>query len=497
MAVLIWILLAACMIPPGSVPAGSAGRPPQFLVVSFDGAGDAIELREWIAAGDRFDARFTFFLSGVYLLAGDQSVRYRPPQHGRGASDIGWATSARGSDSGWRRGFLPGTTTIVGGPYASVSDASVAYDAAHHLWLISSLALDAAPHGAAILVNRSSSGLDWSAPVTVASANIANGEDFDKPWIVCDNTPSSPYFGHCYAEYDDYGHADVVKMSTSTDGGQTWGASLDAAAGSLGFGGQPVVQPNGTVIVPTADLVFRSIFAFRSTDGGATWSAGTTVSPVAYHPVAGPLRSPPLPSAAIDARGRVYVAWQDCRFRTGCPSNDIVLSTSDDGISWSPVSRVPIDGIANGADHFTPGLAVGPETSGSRTRLALAYYYYPTADCTPDTCQLDVGLIHSPDGGTNWGDPSQLAGPMSLSWLPNTSQGVMVGDYISTSFLDGVAMPFFAVAKPPRQGLFHEAIYTTAGPRDQLEHQLRAAQQATWALVVKGEGGLGIRGSGR
>jgi hypothetical protein len=58
-----------------------------------------------------------------------------------GASDIGWATST-GEGGHWKSGFLPGTTTFVGGPYASVSDPSVAYDAAHHVWLISSLAIN-------------------------------------------------------------------------------------------------------------------------------------------------------------------------------------------------------------------------------------------------------------------------------------------------------------------------------------------------------------------
>jgi hypothetical protein len=98
MAALIWILLAACLIPAETAPAGSAGRPPQFLVVSFDGAGDAVDLRDWMANGDRLDARFTFFLSGVYLLAGDQSVRYGPPQHVRGASDIGFAIKPDDAD---------------------------------------------------------------------------------------------------------------------------------------------------------------------------------------------------------------------------------------------------------------------------------------------------------------------------------------------------------------------------------------------------------------
>ena len=40
-----------------------------------------------------------------------------------------------------------------------------------------------------------------------------------------------------------------------------------------------------------------------------------------------------------------------------------------------------------------------------------------------------------------------------MSWLPNTSQGRMVGDYISTSFgSDGFAHPAFAIANAPTSG---------------------------------------------
>jgi hypothetical protein len=49
---------------------------------------------------------------------------------------------------------------------------------------------------------------------------------------------------------------------------------------------------------------------------------------------------------------------------------------------------------------------------------------------------------------------------MSLSWLPDTTGGLMVGDYISTSFSNGVPHPFFALAHAPSNGSFDEAIYT-------------------------------------
>ena len=55
-----------------------------------------------------------------------------------GGSDIGYATSTDGGAT-WTQGTLPGITSYNGGggSFARVSDASVAYDAMHNVWLIS------------------------------------------------------------------------------------------------------------------------------------------------------------------------------------------------------------------------------------------------------------------------------------------------------------------------------------------------------------------------
>ena len=188
-----------------------------------------------------------------------------------------------------------------------------------------------------------------------------------------------------------------------------------------------------------------------------------TIASVAQHIVAGNLRSGSLPTAEIDAAGKAYVVWADCRFRSGCSANDIVLSTSLNGTTWSPVTRVPIDPTTSTVDHFIPGLGVDKATSGSSAHLALTYYYYPNASCTSSSCQLDVGFISSTNGGASWSAAQQLAGPMSLSWLASTNQGAMVGDYISTSISGGKAFPVFALANPPSNGTFDEAMYTFEG----------------------------------
>jgi hypothetical protein len=370
-----------------------------------------------------------------------------------GASDIGFATSTNGGTS-WTNGFLPGITKFQGGSFDRASDPAVAFDPKHNVWMISSLALSEAGgvHGAAVVTSRSTNGgLTWSNPVPTAT-----GSDLDKNWIACDTTASSQFFGNCYTQYDDHAAGNRIKMRTSADGGLTWGPARNTGDSASGLGGQPVVRPNGTVLVPFLSSS-NQIRSFRSIDGGASWRATVLVSSVTSHTVAGALRTSPLPSAEIDAAGTAYVVWQDCRFRSGCPSNDIVMSKSTSETTWGTVTRVPIDATTSTVDHFIPGIGVDRTTSGASARIGLTYYFYPNRSCTAATCQLSVGFVSSTNGGSTWSTPTQVTGPMSLSWIANTSQGRMVGDYISTSVRNGSnAYPVIADAKAPSGSTFDE-----------------------------------------
>jgi hypothetical protein len=274
------------------------------------------------------------------------------------------------------------------------------------------------------------------------------GSDLDKNWIVCDNTATSLFYGHCYTEWDNHGAGNLLQMSTSTDGGQHWSAPATNNTGVIA--GQPVVRPNGTVIVPIDNANETAVGAFNSTNGGASWSAVTTIATIRHHTVAGSLREGPLPSAEIDAAGTVYVAWADCRFRLSCGTNDIVLahSLNATGTSWSSVTRVPIDATSSGVDHFIPGLAVNKATSGSTAQLGLTYYFYPSG-----STQLSAGFVSSANGGSTWSAPTTLISGMPTRWVASTSQGRMVGDYISTSYgSDNLAHGIFSAASAPTTG---------------------------------------------
>ena len=407
-----------------------------------------------------------------------------------GASDIGWAR--RDSLGAWTSGFMPSMTAQsdpANPNFERVSDASVAYDPKDGVWLVSSIPLEFGTlRVPTVYVNRSTDdGVTWSDPVPTPPPPVKK-VDLDKNWTVCDSTELSPHYGNCYTEFDNFGENDLEYMTRSIDGGKTWSTPRFPAGKPKGLGGQPLVQPDGTVIVPFEALDGK-IEAFRSTDGGQSWSHAAVVSNVVSHAVAGNLRTSPLPSAEIDGAGNVYVAWQDCRFRPRCSANDIVFSKSSDGVNWTDAARIPIDAVDSGADHFIPGLAVDRGTSGSSARLALTYYFYPDAACTAATCQLQAGTISSPDGGASWGGNDTIGDPMTLGQIADTSQGPMVGDYISTSFLaDGTYVPVVAIGKPPAGGAaFDEAMYAPSSPLTVATTSLTPAA-TTGAAPVTGQG---------
>src|SRR3989442_222017 len=219
------------------------------------------------------------FAFGSTVVAAFQSGRF----FDGGASGIGFATSKDGGRT-WVNGFLPALTvnSTPPGPYDRASDPTVAYDAAHDVWMITSLAITARGSsvlGAAVVVSRSvDGGLTWGAPVVVSAAGRFS--NYDKEWTAFDNWLASPNVGSCYTTWDDAGLGDRLLMSTSSDGGATWGPKKSPRLNATGLGGIPLPQPNGHVVVPASDASGTAIIAFRSGDGGGTWSVARTISAV-------------------------------------------------------------------------------------------------------------------------------------------------------------------------------------------------------------------------
>jgi hypothetical protein len=105
-------------------------RPPQFVVISFDGAGGTKLWTYWRSVARRAHAHFTFFVSGVYLLPWSRSTEYRPPRHEPGSSDIGFApdrAAVRGMRSQLAGAYVEGHEigTHFNGHFCAPYDGSV------------------------------------------------------------------------------------------------------------------------------------------------------------------------------------------------------------------------------------------------------------------------------------------------------------------------------------------------------------------------------------
>jgi hypothetical protein len=295
------------------------------------------------------------------------------------------------------------------------------------VWIIAGLAIDNTVTGKAVLASRSlDGGLTWQAPVTVSLGG--GGAFYDKSWITCDTWAASAFYGNCYVEWDDAFAGDLFKMSRSTDGGTTWTTST--VPNQSVIGGQPLVQPSGTVVVP---ITGSGLDSYTSTNGGVSYSGPFNISSMTSHGATNMRDGEGLASAEVDGGGTVYVAWVDCRFRSGCAADDVVFSSSTDGVTWSAVQRIPIVPTTSATEIFLAGIGVDHTTQGASAHLGVTFYFMPTNSCSSSTCKIMGGFVSSTNAGVTWSGPTKLFGPIKQTWLPSAG-GYFLGDYISTSY---------------------------------------------------------------
>jgi hypothetical protein len=212
-------------------------------------------------------------------------------------------------------------------------------------------------------------------------------------------------------------------------------------------GPQPLPLADGTVVIPVYDG--GRLVAVRSTDGGATFSGAIPIAQTAFDRSVR-LRSSPMPSSEIGADGTIAVVWPDCGRRPRCLGNDLVITTSRDGLTWTTPTRIPL-GAGN---HVIPGIASDPSRPG---HLALAYYTQSLR-----MLKLDVGFVSSRNGGRTWTRPIRLSPESMPSDRIAQAGGAMVGDYISTSFAGGRAISVFALAQSRLGSRLRQATYASS-----------------------------------
>ena len=156
---------------------------------------------------------------------------------------------------------------------------------------------------------------------------------------------------------DGTGQSDAdIYYARSADGGLTWPPDVKVSDDGDSQAGQS--EPSMAVTGTKTYLAWRDTrggegnIYFASSANGTTWSANIRVNDDTSVADQG------HPSLAVDALGRLYLAWQDRR--NG--HYDVYFATSTDGgATWSANARVNQDG--GSADHTAPSLAVSADGS--------------------------------------------------------------------------------------------------------------------------------------
>ncbi len=209
-------------------------------------------------------------------------------------------------------------------------------------------------------------GKTFGPPVAVTGG--ASIVDFnDKEYLAVDAT-GGPFDGVVYVSWTHFtANSADIRIARSTNGGISWSAPTSVSDTPLNQCSVPAIGPNGEVYVAWQDFFTDRIVIDKSTDGGMTFGPDRTVAGIV--PIADPLggfgwgfRTNSCPTIAVDTsagprRGTVYVAWADQR--TG-DADILIARSTDGGLTWSVPTRVNDDPAGNGRHQFFQWLSVDP-----------------------------------------------------------------------------------------------------------------------------------------
>jgi len=252
------------------------------------------------------------------------------------------------------------------------------------------------PAQGAVAVSTSlDGGLSWSSQSWVTSfTSVA-----DKPAI-------AQSAGKLYVFYQNQ----ALMSTVSSNGGLNWTSPATIEAG--GRNAAPVVDRTGSVYVfyNTADAI-KVARAGSSRTTSISNAVALQSRPTQY-------RANIYATAGIAPNGTMYVAWADGRNQA--TGNDILVSRSVNGTSWSSPSRVNTD--AGNADQLMPALTVSKDGS-------ITVAWLDTRN-DPSRVNYDVYMARSVDG-VSYGGNSRVS---AVSSNPNNDprmQGQMIGDYFA------------------------------------------------------------------
>ena len=227
---------------------------------------------------------------------------------------------------------------------------------------------------------------------------------------------------------------DMLAVSWSDDGGQTWSLPVDIGARPA-VGIFPAIRPTGElVVVYLWEAGQFAIAASRSTDGGATWGAPVRIADVDGGCRISGFRAFPLPSADV---GRHRPRLGDlARLR-------VARSLAERRLRRDVARRRGVERTR----HRHPRTRRRAPRDRNRLRRPVGS---PSRTCARRRRGSTSSSSSRRDRRTSWAVPRRLsAHSMPLRWMPRTTSGRMLGDYISVHYARGRPLVVWVLASEP------------------------------------------------
>ena len=342
-----------------------------------------------------------------------------------------------------------GGSSANAGNFARAGQASVAYGSTGTVYALAAVftgtAFAAGSDSGMLVATSGDGGLTYGTPVSL----IFDGNTFlnERGTVAAD--PVSPNFAYAVWDRVNSTGDGATYLSVSSDGGATWTAGSPVyipGIGSQTTGNQIVLLPAGVLLVvftefdTVAGAKTATLRAISSANHGVNWSPPATIAGIQSVGTTDPATGAPvrdgagLASVSVGANGIVYVAWQDSRFSAGARDGIALSSSKDAGITWTTPLQV---NTATTAQAFTPTVNVR-----SDGLIAVTYYDLRTNATTPIAGSLfaDCWMVTSPDGTTF--TEQHLSGAFDLLHAPK-SPGQFLGDHQALVSTSDAILPFY------------------------------------------------------
>jgi len=330
----------------------------------------------------------------------------------------------------------------------------------------------------------------------------------DKGHLCVDNSPSSPHVGTLYAAWSRFATPSSVppiEVMRSVDRGATWLGPVTISAGVSAQSGNQGVNlqtgPDGEVFAiwavydsfttchnpdgtdndddfPCANPAPEKAIGFaKSLDGGVTWQAAhriiNNIRGVRRYDLTVPQtnatnknqRRNSFPSMAVDTscgpnRGKIYVVWAN--LGTPPPGNNsgndmdvYLISSVNDGTTWSAPIKVNQDAAGLGKEHYFPWVTCDPSTGD------VSVIFYDDRNVVNDS-QVEVFVATSSDGGSTWSDFRVSDTPFTPAPIGGITAAGYFGDYIGIASRRGTVYPVWT-GNPSGRALSFTSPFTLPG----------------------------------